>query len=277
MPKLTVIMPTLNQGRFIERAIRSVLDQGLEDLEFIVVDGGSTDGSVEVLRRYEERLTWWVSEPDHGQVHALWKGLDRATGEVVAYLNSDDYYLPGAFGTVLSAFERCDSGWVAGAARNIDHLGRPTHDGAFWIPKTPEALEPMPRGRHWWLLRHWAVPQPSSFWRRELFERHGRFRLDMDYAFDVEFMLRLVLAGERPLILPDEVLSVRFLHPGAKSFDTRPWHREYKLIRRLHGVALTPRERLLLRVGEIIWPPRPVAEWLHRTRTASGRSARGRR
>ena len=105
-PKLTIITPSFNQGAFIERTIRSVLDQGYENLEYLIVDGGSTDDSVEVIRRYEDRIAWWVSEPDDGQTDALNKGLRRATGDVVAYINCDDYYLPGAFERSVRAFER---------------------------------------------------------------------------------------------------------------------------------------------------------------------------
>ena len=94
-PKLTVITPSFNQGKFIERTIRSVLDQGYPNLEYAIVDGGSTDETVEVIRRYEDRLAWWVSEQDDGQSHAINKGVERTSGEIVAYLNSDDYFLPG--------------------------------------------------------------------------------------------------------------------------------------------------------------------------------------
>jgi glycosyltransferase involved in cell wall biosynthesis len=90
-PKLTIITPSYNQAEWIERTIRSVLDQGYEDLEYIVVDGGSTDSSPEIIERYADRLAWWVSEPDDGQTDALNKALRRATGEIVAFINSDDH------------------------------------------------------------------------------------------------------------------------------------------------------------------------------------------
>ena len=115
-PKLTVITPSFNQGRFIERTIRSVLDQGYPNLEYVIVDAGSMDETVEVIRRYEDRLAWWVSEPDEGQSDAINKGLERTSGEIVAYLNSDDYFLPGAFETAIAALERSRRPWVAGGA-----------------------------------------------------------------------------------------------------------------------------------------------------------------
>src|SRR5215212_1922098 len=116
-PKLTIITPSFNQGRFIEKTIASVLDQGYENLEYIVVDGGSTDETLDVLERYDDRLAWWVSEPDGGQTDALNKGLRRATGDIVAYINSDDHYLPGAFEHAVGALERSGATWAAGSGR----------------------------------------------------------------------------------------------------------------------------------------------------------------
>jgi glycosyltransferase involved in cell wall biosynthesis len=266
MLKLSVITPTLNQGRFIEKAMRSVLDQGYEPLEFIVVDGGSTDETVEVLRSYDDRIDWWISEPDQGQTDALGKGLARATGDVIAYLNSDDYYLPDAFSTAIGALERTrDAGWVAGAALDLDEEGRPTDFGK-WVPLPPSHYEKWPRGRQWWVTFPWGVPQPSCFWRRRLFDRYGGFRRDMHFAFDLEFMVRLALAGEMPLLLPDNVLSARILHEDAKSADTSRWRAENRLIWRTHRGSLTRAERAFRFVGMVTGPLtsayRHVSRWL---------------
>src|ERR1051325_1982421 len=113
--KLTIVTPSFNQGRFLEETILSVLKQGYEPLEYIVIDGGSNDESVSIIRRYEDKLAYWVSEKDRGQVHAINKGLAKATGDVFAFINSDDVYLPGAFNAALGHFDdNPECKWVCG-------------------------------------------------------------------------------------------------------------------------------------------------------------------
>ena len=262
-PKLTIITPSLNQGKFLERAVRSVLDQGYENLEYVIVDGGSTDGSVEIIRRYEDRLAWWVSEPDEGQSDAINRGLARTTGEVVAYLNSDDYYLPGAFTTAIAALQQTNARWIAGAAECVDEHDRSVGVGV-WQPTQPSEWELWFRGRHWWAVRTWCVPQPSAFWRRELFDDYGVFRQDMHFAFDAEFFLRLAYAGELPELVPD-VLSARVEHPAQKSADMKRWEPEREQIVEIFRPQLNARERRrlaiaraldrvgVLRARELVW------------------------
>jgi glycosyltransferase involved in cell wall biosynthesis len=257
-PKVTVITPSFNQGAFIERTIRSVVDQGYPNLEYVIVDGGSIDQTVEIIRRYEDRLAWWVSEPDDGQSAAINKGLEHSSGEIVAYLNSDDYLLPGALETAVARLEASDCNWLAGGALDIEE-GDPPKRLRVWRPKPPSYCEGRIGGRHWWMLVPWHVPQPSSFWRRELFHRFGGFRTDMHYAFDAEFMLRLAFAEELPELLPDEFLAVRSVHPEQKTYEmTNSWPEIHRFVD-LYSGRLTPRERVNLRLARIFRAGLPVA------------------
>jgi glycosyltransferase involved in cell wall biosynthesis len=235
--RLTIITPSFNQAAFLEKTIRSVTEQGYPDLEYLVLDAGSTDGSVDILRRYDDRITWWVSEPDEGQTDALNRGLERATGDVIGYVNSDDYYLPGAFEHAVDVLAASGARWVVGAARVEDHTGREIHT---WLPQLPT------KRRHWWLIDPWGYPQPSTFWRRDVFEEFGPFRRDLHYVFDTEFGLRLALAGVMPATT-DRALAVRVEHPDAKSWDHSPFAREQERFPELLGGGLTARERVLLR------------------------------
>ena len=254
-PKLSVITPTYNQAQFIEQTIESVLEQGYENLEYVIVDGGSTDGTVDVIRRYEKHLSWWVSEPDEGQTHAINKGIEGTSGEVVAYINSDDYYLPGAFDRAMELLESTGAMYVGGAVLDLDTDGHLT-DIAVWRPEPPERYEGFPRGRQWWLVAPFYLPQSSVFWRREVFERNGLFSRDLHYVFDGEFMCRLALAGEKLVLVPGEALSVRGVHEEQKSSEPHKFKREIDTFPTRLGHGLTRWERVKL----------PLAVALHRNR-----------
>jgi glycosyltransferase involved in cell wall biosynthesis len=238
-PRLTIITPSFNQGDFIERTIRSVIGQGYDDLEYLIADGGSTDASVDVIRRYESRLAWWVSEPDDGQTDALNKALRRATGKYVAYINSDDWYVPGAFETAITALERSGARWMVGACRYEGEAGRTTD---LWRPELPKG------GRWWWVLNPWGVPQPSTFWRRDVFDELGPFREDLHYVFDTEHGLRLAFAGILPEIVEEE-LAVRDLQEDAKSAgNEEAWATERRRLVELYMPRLTRPERAQLQL-----------------------------
>lgn len=241
LPRLTVITPSLNQASYLERALTSVLDQGYPDLEYIVMDGGSTDGSVDILHRYDDRLAHWVSEPDEGQSWAINRAIERSTGEVIAYINSDDYYVPGAFEAALPYFEDPSVRWVAGAAESRYPDGTVE---VLWLPRPPRG------SRVSWVRGPWYVPQASSFWRRDVFDEFGLLREDLNFVFDSEFTVRLALGGLHPLTF-DRLLAVRYLHDEAKSADRSQFAREHRQVVKEYRHRLTRPERaydLTLRV-----------------------------
>ena len=184
--KVSIVTPSYNQAQFLEETILSVLDQNYPDIEYAVVDGGSTDGSVEVIRRYEGRLAWWQSAPDRGQPEAINKGFERATGDALAWLNSDDTLLPGAVADMVSELE-VDPAllMVYGDALYIDERSNRT---GYLASRRWDPSEMVRRCDN-------HVVQPSAMWRREAWERAGPLNEHGYYFFDFEFILRISALG----------------------------------------------------------------------------------
>lgn len=202
--KLSIITPSFNQAEFLEETILSVLNQGYEPLEYIVIDGGSTDGSVEIIKRYEDRLDFWVSEKDRGQVHAINKGIERTTGDIVAFVNSDDIYYPNTFATVMKFFaDHPESDWVCG-------------DTMMFGEGQPDELirAVVPRSAAHCLSWAYKAPQPGHFWKRELVQ--GGFDEKWPYDFDHDMYVRLLLAGHRCDYIPQTFAGYR-LHAASKT------------------------------------------------------------
>ena len=205
-PRISIVMPSYNQGDYLEEAIRSVLLQGYPNLDFIVVDGGSTDHSYEVIERYSPWLSHWESEPDEGQSHALNKGFARADGDLYAYLNSDDLYEPGALFTVAETF-LAGHPWVVGRVRCWEGAG----------PLEPFPVLPGRSFTRWFMSC--PVGQPGSFWSAQLHRAAGPFREDLDLIMDYEFWMRLRFdLGARPLWI-DRPLARYRLHDTSKTVD----------------------------------------------------------
>jgi glycosyltransferase involved in cell wall biosynthesis len=188
-PKVTVVTPSFNQCEFLPTTIRSVLAQDYPDLEYIIIDGGSSDGSVDVIRSFEARLAGWVSEPDRGQSHGLNKGFAMATGDVLCWLNADDIWL----------HERVVSEAVS-ALRNADVVtGGGWYVGRHGERKVRVAAKPRRVLKE--LRYHDLVLQTATFWRRAV---HVPLREDLEYIMDWELFLRMQLAGARFRVVPNE-------------------------------------------------------------------------
>lgn len=209
--RVSIVTPSYNQGQFIEETIRSVLLQGYPDLEYIIIDGGSTDGGVEVIKKYEPWLAYWASEPDRGQAHAINKGFQRATGEILAWLNSDDTYQPGALAAVAQTFEEhADVAVVFGECQFIDEKG-----AIIWAPP------PTPGRRQltlndwitWW--KEYPAGQPAIFLQSATLRMAGPLNEALDCAFDYDLWLR-VAENHRFHPIPRIIANFR-RHPAAKS------------------------------------------------------------
>jgi glycosyltransferase involved in cell wall biosynthesis len=214
MLSVTIITPSFNQAQFLERTIRSIHAQQTEEprfsgpLQHVVIDGGSRDGSIEILKRYGGRLEW-ISEKDRGHPDAMNKGLQRATGDIIGWLNSDDIFYPGAIRTVVDFFERRpDIDVVYGDGNHIDE-----HD---------RFLEPYPT-EDWNFERLKDVCflcQPAVFFRRRVVERFGPLDVQWHYALDYEFWLRLGKNGVRFARIPALLAATR-LHSATKTLGQR--------------------------------------------------------
>jgi len=228
-PEMSVIIPSYNQGLFIEEAIRSVLLQGYPKLQCIVIDGGSTDETVEILRKYDAWLDFWVSEPDRGQSHGINKGVCRARGDILFWLNSDDLVLPAAFLKVADIFCKNPSAkMVVGQAQIINSLGVTT--GTF-----------VNRFSSWsdFVTRKCTIRQISTFFSRPLFDELGMIDESLDYCMDRELLIRFT-EKTAPLVT-DSFLAAYRDHEGTK-FDHN-WIRGYEeqdqmILRKLAGSDL---------------------------------------
>ena len=204
MTKVSIVTPSYNQSAYLEQTIQSVLDQENVSIEYIIVDGGSTDGSVEIIEKYTERLAWWVSERDSGQAEAINKGLARSTGEFVAWLNSDDLYLPAAVAQAAKVLEaNPEVGFVFGDAITIDTLGKPLNKLVFgdW------GLEELVGFR--------IICQPAVFMRRSVLEQVGY--LDSTYHFMLDHQLWLRIARVAPIQHVPSTWAAAHHHPEAKN------------------------------------------------------------
>ena len=209
LPKISIVTPSFNQGDFLEETIRSVLEQDYPDLEYIVMDGGSTDPSVDIIRKYAGRIACWVSEPDAGQSDALRKGFSRATGEIFGWLNSDDTLRKGTLEKVGEYFQRhpkVDLVYgnvdIVDASGGVMYTSYPMLDIRVLVYENP------------------FIPQQAMFWRRDLYDLVGGVNPDLRFAMDFELTVRFLLGGARVGKIPEVLANFR-IHPGAKSSTIR--------------------------------------------------------
>ncbi|MEA5448112.1 glycosyltransferase family 2 protein [Leptolyngbya sp. CCNP1308] len=181
-PRISIVTPSYNQGKFLEETIRSVLLQGYPNLEYIILDGGSTDNSVEIIKKYQPYLAYWASEIDKGQAHAINKGLKISTGSILGWVNSDDLYARGALNKIAQAFRHNKTCTLVHGNRIL--LNENSQVTGF---SPLSSFEPK--------TNSYNISSETAFWRREAMEQIGLLKESLQFAMDLEFFGRLYLHG----------------------------------------------------------------------------------
>lgn len=212
---ISVITPSFNQGQFIEETIDSVLSQNYQNLDYIIIDGGSTDQTVEIIKKYEKHLSYWVSEKDRGQSHAINKGFEKAKGEIVAWLNSDDLYLNDTFKIVSEELQDPSIDIVYGDVLN------------FSSNSTKEYIVPQFSLADF--LKRVSIHQPAVFWRRQLLKNEGLLKEKFYYTMDYDLWMRLFLNYNHKKI--DHFLAKFRIHEDSKTGSNPPeMYTEYRKV-----------------------------------------------
>ncbi len=230
LPLVSIITPSFNQARFLEACMQSVLSQDYPNIEYIVMDGGSTDGSLELIQKYQHRLSHWESLPDKGQTDAINKGFAKAQGEILAWLNSDDILLPGAVSAAVRALQsHTEVGMVYGDATFINAEGREIGD--FAAAQTD--LKKLQRG-------YVHIPQQASFFKASLWKEVGP--LDTSFYFAMDYDLWVRLAKKAPLLYIPECWASFRLHGDTKTIgeDDRCWPEMLRVHYRDGGKKISP-------------------------------------
>jgi len=218
-PRISIVTPSYNQGSTLEETIRSVILQGYPNIEYVVMDGNSGDESVTILRKYERWISW-VSEPDRGQSHAINKGLRRASGAILGYINSDDLYMPNAFETVASNIQPNSMQLMWGDICVVQ--------GGDWSTLTRLSKSHLTFQKLF--LGGTPLPQPATFWTQPCLEKIGLLQEQLHYAMDYDFILRLLCGGATCTYLP-KALAIERQHAAQKSRSKEALYREKASVR----------------------------------------------
>lgn len=254
-PKISIITPSFNQGRFIEQTIRSVLLQNYPNLEYIIIDGGSTDETLDVISKYSPWITHWTSEKDNGQADALNKGFRMATGDIFAWINSDDYYERDALFTVARRFKQKPFDFFCGTSKMI------AEDGHLIQELYTEKIDSRTLLNYW--KPHFCPPQPSLFFQKNVFIELGELNVDLRYAMDYDFWLR----GSSKFRFETQRVNLSYyrIHNDSKTgsgIGFRKFIPEWRTVIKKHLRSQTVSNRLIFRLHELFFQARNIARHL---------------
>lgn len=254
-PKISVITPSFNQGKFIQETIESVLSQNYPNLEYFIIDGGSTDKTLKILKSYGNKIRW-LSEKDKGQTNAINNGLKKVTGDIISYINSDDVYLPNTFNTVAEFFMRNEeTQWLSGDYFIIDEKGKKIQS---YIASYKKLLRRNPTFNKLAIANY--VIQPSTFWRRSLLKNIGLFDESLYYCMDYDYWMRII--QKYPLHVLDNHFSLFRLHQQSKGGENfvNQFREEHQIVKkyvknpfqllfhRLHAAAIVLAYKLIKKI-----------------------------
>jgi len=250
-PKISIVTPSFNQGKFLEKTIQSIINQNYPNLEYVIIDGGSTDGSQKIIKKYQKYLKFWESKKDRGQSHAINKGFAKTDGEIMAWLNSDDILMPGALHLVASIFSNFrEVSWLSSLPSTINDQGY-----QVYLAQTPFYVNNFIR-RGWYTKKFMGfVMQEGTFWRRKLWNKAGAKLDEVPYSMDLKLWQNF--ARYEQLYPVAACLASYRLNPNRKNNDNHAkYYREMN--------AWVP-EKVSL-VGKILW--RQIAKFAHHTKWA---------
>lgn len=208
IPRISIVIPSLDQGRFVEETIRSIVEQRWPDLELIVIDGGSTDETLDIIRRYAPSIAYWVSEPDHGQADGINKGLRKASGDIVTWFSADDVYKDGIFAAVAEAWRRNQNAIYAAPVANF-------YTGGQKKVIRPRGLSVENVVQYWTGRSLWH--DPGLFWSRAVIDAAGELDVSLRYAFDYDYLVRALQHASVAYV--DHVAAGFRLHRQSKTIS----------------------------------------------------------
>ncbi len=227
-PKISIITPSFNQGKFIEKTIKSVINQNYQNYEHIIVDGGSTDETLDILKKYKDKITY-ISENDNGQVDAINKGIKMASGEIISFINSDDYYLPNVFKSIYEKFKNPDVFWLTGDSIIVDEDDKEIHRLIRFYKKSIRNINSI-------CVLYFTnfICQPSTFWRKNFYNSIGFFDEELSYVFDYKQWI-LMYRKIKPIIINTKMSAFR-IHKNSKGnlFYNNQFDEEIKVLERLN-------------------------------------------
>ena len=251
-PKISIVTPSYNQGQYIEQTILSIIDQRYPNLEYIIIDGGSTDNTVDIIKKYADRIFYWISEPDNGQSEALNKGIQRCTGDIFIWINSDDYLEPGGLLKIGEAFNNTDTDIVCGYTRIfVDNSGEEILKHRTTLFSSIEES-----------LVQQRINQPAMFYRLSVLHDLGGINTSLHYVMDLELWFRYLCSrGQDKIIFKDDLFAHFRIHGASKTGAYEEMFRVEEKAIWFYMLSILNANKIWLLFFKSAWEYKPLKPW----------------